>query len=83
MLAGFGDMSARDQADSQSDSLACARGANREAYHGPESPAIFVICWILRRFAPDPEGVTGAFATSRVQRMAVFLKLVIQVLTMG
>src|SRR5208282_135861 len=60
-----------------------ARRANREAYHDPESPAIFMICWILRRFARDTEGVTGAFAAARVRHMAVFPKLVLQVLTMG
>src|SRR6202522_4311010 len=45
MLAGFGNMSVRDQADSH---YVCARrvhppSANREAYHGPEPPAIFAI----------------------------------------
>src|ERR1019366_10044370 len=83
MLAGFGDMSVRDQADSHGDLLAFARRADREAYHGPESPAIFTICWILPRFARDTEGVSGVFATSRTRRMAVFPKLVLQVLTMG
>jgi hypothetical protein len=83
MLAGFWDMSVRDQADSHCDLLAFARRANREAYHGPESLAIFMICWILRRFARATEGVSGVFATARSRRMAVFPKLVLQVLTMG
>jgi hypothetical protein len=42
-----------------------------------------MICWILPRFVRDTEGVSGFFATARMRRMAVFPKLVLQVLTMG
>src|SRR5208282_2060525 len=52
----------------------CPPSTNREAYHGPESPAILVICWILGRFARDTKGVTGVFATLRMRAYGRFPK---------
>src|SRR5208283_3838229 len=68
--------SADNKNSSWSAAGALARRANREAYHGPECPAILMICWIFGRFVRDPEGVNGVSATARARRMAVFPKLV-------